>query len=75
MNNHPSSCYVDGSVPCRIAFERGKERHFYFLGTSMGTFGWIILAEEVPSKPNYGIIRVAAPLAGSNVRFHSHDTI
>ncbi|XP_022965446.1 uncharacterized protein LOC111465350 [Cucurbita maxima] len=59
---------LDGSVPCRIAFERGKERHFYFLGTSMGTFGWIILAEEVPSKPNYGIIRVAAPLAGSNPR-------
>ena len=34
----------------------------------MGTSGWIILAEELPSKLNCGIIRVAAPLAGSNVR-------
>ncbi|KAG7029854.1 hypothetical protein SDJN02_08197, partial [Cucurbita argyrosperma subsp. argyrosperma] len=59
---------LDGSVPCRISFERGKERHFYFLGTSMGTSGWIILAEELPSKLNCGIIRVAAPLAGSNPR-------
>ncbi|KAG6598900.1 Protein TRANSPARENT TESTA 9, partial [Cucurbita argyrosperma subsp. sororia] len=59
---------LDGSVPCRISFERGKERYFYFLGTSMGTSGWIILAEELPSKLNCGIIRVAAPLAGSNPR-------
>lgn len=64
-------CYVDGAVPCRIAFERGKERHFYFLGTAIGTSGWIILAEELPSKLNCGIIRVAAPLAGSNVRLLS----
>lgn len=34
----------------------------------MGTSGWIILAEELPSKFRCGIIRVAAPLAGSNVR-------
>ncbi|KAE8651683.1 hypothetical protein Csa_021300 [Cucumis sativus] len=59
---------LDGAVPCRIAFERGKERHFYFLGTAIGTCGWIILAEEQPSKLNCGIIRVAAPLAGSNPR-------
>ncbi|XP_022996573.1 uncharacterized protein LOC111491772 isoform X4 [Cucurbita maxima] len=59
---------LDGSVPCRISFERGKERHFYFIGTSMGTSGWIILADELPSKLNRGIIRVAAPLAGSNPR-------
>nr|GEX78858.1 protein transparent testa 9 isoform X3 [Tanacetum cinerariifolium] len=36
------------AVPCRIAFERGKERHFSFLAISMGTSGWIILAEELP---------------------------
>ncbi|XP_022149850.1 uncharacterized protein LOC111018180 isoform X2 [Momordica charantia] len=59
---------LDGAVSCRIAFERGKERHFYFLGASMGTSGWIILAEELPSKFRCGIIRVAAPLAGSNPR-------
>ncbi|CAK9325834.1 unnamed protein product [Citrullus colocynthis] len=59
---------LDAAVPCRIAFERGKERHFYFLGTAIGTSGWIILAEELPSKLNCGIIRVAAPLAGSNPR-------
>ncbi|KAA0040886.1 FPL domain-containing protein [Cucumis melo var. makuwa] len=59
---------LDGAVPCRIAFERGKERHFFFLGTAIGTCGWIILAEELPSKLNCGIVRVAAPLAGSNPR-------
>ncbi|KAJ6296411.1 hypothetical protein OIU78_024293 [Salix suchowensis] len=54
------------AVPCRIAFERGKERYFCFLATSVGSSGWIILAEELPLKKNYGIIRIVAPLAGSN---------
>ncbi|XP_076910280.1 protein TRANSPARENT TESTA 9-like [Bidens hawaiensis] len=54
------------SVPCRIAFERGKERHFNFLATSVGTSGWIILAEVLPQKPSYGNVRVVAPLAGCN---------
>ncbi|KAK1418369.1 hypothetical protein QVD17_27512 [Tagetes erecta] len=54
------------SVPCRIAFERGKERHFNFLAISMGTSGWIILAEESLQKPCCGIVRVVAPLAGCN---------
>ncbi|XP_042497689.1 protein TRANSPARENT TESTA 9 isoform X1 [Macadamia integrifolia] len=56
------------AVPCRIAFERGKERHFCFLATSRGTLGWVLLAEELPLKQNFGIIRVAAPLAGSMPR-------
>ncbi|KAL2533409.1 hypothetical protein Adt_06760 [Abeliophyllum distichum] len=56
------------AVPCRIAFERGKERHFYFLSISMGSSGWVVLAEELVSKPHHGVIRVAAPLAGSNPR-------
>lgn len=56
------------AVPCRIAFERGKERHFSFLAISMGTSGWIILAEELPQKPRYGIVRVVAPLSGCNPR-------
>ncbi|KAL0374702.1 UNVERIFIED_CONTAM: protein TRANSPARENT TESTA 9 [Sesamum radiatum] len=38
----------NGWVPCRIAFERGKERHFHFLALSMGTSGWLVLAEELP---------------------------
>ncbi|XP_048134111.1 protein TRANSPARENT TESTA 9 isoform X2 [Rhodamnia argentea] len=59
---------VVDALPCRIAFERGKERHFRFLAVSAGISGWLILAEELPLKQNYGIIRVAAPLAGSNPR-------
>ncbi|KAK9210335.1 hypothetical protein WN944_002705 [Citrus x changshan-huyou] len=56
------------AVPCRIAFERGKERHFSLLAISMGTSGWIVLAEELPVNRQFGVVRVAAPLAGSNPR-------
>ncbi|KAE8678806.1 Detected protein of unknown function [Hibiscus syriacus] len=56
------------ALPCRIAFERVKERHFHFLAVSVGTLGWVVLAEELPLKQNYGIVRVAAPLAGTNPR-------
>ncbi|EEF43020.1 protein TRANSPARENT TESTA 9 [Ricinus communis] len=56
------------AVPCRIAFERGKERHFCFLAVSMGTSGWILLVEELPLKHQYGTVRLMAPLAGSNPR-------
>ncbi|KQJ82044.1 protein TRANSPARENT TESTA 9 isoform X1 [Brachypodium distachyon] len=55
------------AVPCRIAFERGKERHFCFLALSNGSSGWILLLEELPLKQN-GIVRVTAPLAGSDPR-------
>ncbi|KAK6942033.1 hypothetical protein RJ641_027410, partial [Dillenia turbinata] len=54
------------AVPCRIAFERGRERHFCFLALSVGIYGWIILAEELPLKQCSGVIRVVAPLAGCN---------
>ncbi|XP_050372178.1 protein TRANSPARENT TESTA 9 [Argentina anserina] len=54
------------AVPCRIAFERGKERHFCFLAISLGESGWVVLAEELPLKQHYGVVRVAAPLAGCN---------
>lgn len=54
-------------MPCRIAFERGKERHFSFLAISVGTSGWLVLAEELPLKKPFGVVRVAAPLAGCNV--------
>ncbi|KAA8535829.1 hypothetical protein F0562_030851 [Nyssa sinensis] len=56
------------AVRCRIAFERGKERHFSFLAVSMATSGWVVLAEESPLKQHYGVVRVAAPLAGCNPR-------
>ncbi|XP_061375625.1 protein TRANSPARENT TESTA 9-like [Gastrolobium bilobum] len=56
------------AVPCRIAFERGKERHFCFLAISVGTSGWLVLAEELPLKKPYGVVRVTAPLAGCNPR-------
>ncbi|XP_022755506.1 uncharacterized protein LOC111303477 isoform X2 [Durio zibethinus] len=56
------------ALPCRIAFERGKERHFCFLAVSMGTLGWVLLAEELPLKQHYGVVRVTAPLAGTNPR-------
>lgn len=56
------------TVPCRIAFERGKERHFRFLAVSAGTSGWLILAEEIPLRKDFGVVRVCAPLAGCNVR-------
>lgn len=55
------------AVPCRIAFERGKERYFSFLAMSKGTSGWLLLVEELPLKQQRGIIRVIAPLAGSDV--------
>ncbi|KAJ6381183.1 hypothetical protein OIU77_029967 [Salix suchowensis] len=54
------------AVPCRIAFERGKVRHFFFLAISVGASGWILLAEELPLKKHYGIICVVAPLAKSD---------
>lgn len=60
----PSS--VD-AVPCKIAFERGKERHFFFLAISLGSSGWVVLAEELASKVHRGVVRIAAPLAGCNV--------
>ncbi|GAB4838298.1 hypothetical protein Ancab_027826 [Ancistrocladus abbreviatus] len=37
------------AIPCRIAFERGKERHFSFLALSMGTSG-IINFSRFPGK-------------------------
>ncbi|KAH6794191.1 CLEC16A-like protein [Perilla frutescens var. hirtella] len=56
------------AVPCRIAFERGKERHFQFLALSLGSSGWLVLVEELPMKSGRGTVRVVAPLAGCNPR-------
>ncbi|KAK4370180.1 hypothetical protein RND71_009655 [Anisodus tanguticus] len=59
---------VVDAVPCRIAFERGKERHFHFLANSVGTSGWLILADELPVRPSFGVVCVVAPLGGCNPR-------
>lgn len=62
------------AVPCRISFERGRERNFFFLAISRGVSGWLLLAEELPLKQLYGVVRVAAPLAGSNPRIDDKHT-
>lgn len=64
---YDASFSVD-ALPCKIAFEMGKVRNFWFLALSAGTSGWILVAEETLQKPSYGIVRVVAPLAGCNVR-------
>lgn len=63
----PAGCCSVDAVPCRISFERGKERHLRFVAISVGTSGWIVLAEELPLKKHYGVVRVTAPLVGCNV--------
>ncbi|KAL5216722.1 hypothetical protein ABZP36_008123 [Zizania latifolia] len=81
VNNRATVAGLDGSipkhglevnlvnvVPCRIAFETGKERHFCFLALSNEASGWILLLEELPLKEQQGIVRVTAPLAGSDPR-------
>ncbi|PKA51374.1 hypothetical protein AXF42_Ash002739 [Apostasia shenzhenica] len=59
---------ADKALPCRIAFERGKERYFSFLAISKGAVGWIILLDVLPLNQQRGVVRVIAPLAGSNPR-------
>ncbi|KAK8968253.1 hypothetical protein KSP40_PGU008336 [Platanthera guangdongensis] len=63
-----SEINFENALPCRIAFERGKERHLSFLAFSKGVSGWIILLEELPLNRQRGVVRVAAPLAGSDPR-------
>ncbi|KAL9325923.1 hypothetical protein ACSQ67_006568 [Phaseolus vulgaris] len=59
---------LGNALPCRIAFERGKELHVYFLAISLGISGWLALAEELPLKKSQGVVRSVAPLAGCNPR-------
>lgn len=63
-----SEVSLGNAVPCRIAFERGKERHFSFLAISLGISGWLVLADELPMKKSYGVVRAVAPLAGCSPR-------
>ncbi|EPS69887.1 hypothetical protein M569_04875, partial [Genlisea aurea] len=62
------------AVPCRIAFERGRERHFYLLALSVGCAGWLVLLDDFPLKPHHGVIRVLAPLAGCNPRIDGKNS-
>ncbi|CAN6242258.1 unnamed protein product, partial [Urochloa humidicola] len=73
VNTRANAADLGGSVPkpgieVNLAFERGKERHFCFLAISNGSSGWILLLEELPLKQDRGIVRVMAPLAGSDPR-------
>ncbi|KAL2338692.1 hypothetical protein Fmac_013138 [Flemingia macrophylla] len=61
-----SEISLGNAVPCIIAFERGKEYRFCFLAISLGISGWLVLAEELPLKKSYGVVRAVAPLAGCN---------
>jgi protein CLEC16A len=54
-------------MSCKVAFERGKERIVYLLVVLQGTSGSLLLVEEITSKQQRGVIRVTAPLAGSDV--------
>ncbi|XP_047171374.1 protein TRANSPARENT TESTA 9-like isoform X3 [Vigna umbellata] len=63
------------AVPCRIAFERGKELHVYFLAISLGISGWLVVAEELPLKKSHGVVRAVAPLAGCNPRIEDNHAM
>ena len=62
-------------MPCRVAFERGKERLVHLLVVLQGTTGSLLLVEDIPFKQKRGMIRVTAPLAGSDVQIPSHTYI
>jgi len=42
----PVVAAVGDALPCRVAFERGKEKKVLLLVASSGPFGWILLAES-----------------------------
>ncbi|WVZ11761.1 hypothetical protein V8G54_016291 [Vigna mungo] len=63
------------ALPCRIAFERGKELHVYFLAISLGISGWLVVAEELPLKKSHGLVRAVAPLAGCNPRIEDNHAM
>lgn len=67
LKNFSYFAFAGSAVPCRISFKSGKEHHFCFLAISLGTFGWLVLAEELPSQKSHGVVRAVAPLAGCNV--------
>lgn len=58
---------MNGSMPCKVSFERGKERQVHLVVVSGEISGSLLLIENIAFKQNRGVIRVAAPLAGSDV--------
>ncbi|CAI5954268.1 unnamed protein product [Closterium sp. NIES-64] len=60
------------AIPCRVAFERGKEKHVLLLVASSAANGWVLLAEPpagmtakaAVAEGATGVVRVVAPLAG-----------
>ncbi|CAI7865459.1 unnamed protein product [Closterium sp. NIES-54] len=60
------------AIPCRVAFERGKEKHVLLLVASCAANGWVLLAEPpagmtakaAVAEGAIGVVRVVAPLAG-----------
>jgi hypothetical protein len=66
---------ADNAMPCRVAFERGKERLVHLLVVLQGTTGSLLLVEDIPFKQKRGMIRVTAPLAGSDVHIPSYTYI
>ncbi|KAG0577452.1 hypothetical protein KC19_5G157100 [Ceratodon purpureus] len=58
----------DDAMPCRVAFERGKERQVHLLVVLGETTGSLLLIEDISIKKRRGMIRVTAPLVGSDPR-------
>lgn len=58
-------------MPCKVSFERGKERQVHLVVVSGGISGSLLLIEGIAFKQNRGVIRVTAPLAGSDVSIGS----
>eukprot|EP00899_Mesostigma_viride_P007445 jgi/Mesvir1/16701/Mv15094-RA.2 len=57
------------SLPCRVAFERGKERALYLVVmTHAHPTPCLVLAEASPVRLGAGIVRAIAPLAGAQPR-------
>lgn len=61
------SVAAEDAMPCRVAFERGKERHVHLVVVLGETSGSLLLIEDISIKQRSGVIRVIAPLVGSDV--------
>ncbi|CAI5969877.1 unnamed protein product [Closterium sp. NIES-65] len=69
------------AIPCRVAFERGKEKHVLLLVASSAANGWVLLAEPpagmtakaAVAEGATGVVRVVAPLAGCQVNTYLDD--
>ncbi|GAQ82513.1 hypothetical protein KFL_001140010 [Klebsormidium nitens] len=59
------------ALPCRVAFERGKERSVYLMVATSGIHGSLLLAEAAPTRLGHGVVRVTAPLANCKPQIDS----